>query len=110
MLISKENYPVTLINVFHTTPERQQALVEQWIRLAEAVKEEPGFIGVALHKSADGTRVINSAHWRSQEDWDSFVTKYREQFASFGPSLSRSIHISTKWSTSMNRQAGDQRA
>jgi heme-degrading monooxygenase HmoA len=81
MRISRESNLVTVINVFETKPEQQQELIDQWIRLAEEVKREPGFIGAALHRSADGTRVINYAQWRSEADYSSFVKKYSEQFA-----------------------------
>ena len=85
MLVSREGNLVTLINVFETKPEQQQALIDQWIRFTEEVKVEPGMIGAALHRSTDGTRVVNYAQWRSGADWDSFLKKYREQFATFGP-------------------------
>jgi len=85
MLVSREGNLVTLINVFETKPEQQQALVDQWIRFTEEAKDEPGMIGAALHRSTDGTRVVNYAQWRSGADWDSFLKKYREQFAAFGP-------------------------
>ena len=81
MLTSRTGHLITLINVFETTPTQQQELIEQWIRFVEAVKEEPGLIGAALHRSTDGARVINYAQWRSEADWASFVQKYREQFA-----------------------------
>jgi heme-degrading monooxygenase HmoA len=81
MLVSRDSHLVTLINVFETTPEQQQELIEQWIRFVEAVKEEPGLIGAALHRSTDGARVINYAQWRSEADWANFMQKYREQFA-----------------------------
>lgn len=89
MLISQEGDRVTLINAFDTTPEQQQALIEQWIRFTEEVKDEPGFIGTALHKSTDGTRVINYAHWRSQADFDNFLKRHGEDFAQFGQNASR---------------------
>lgn len=79
MRISREGNLVTLINVFETKPEQQRALVDQWIRFVESVKEEPGMIGTALHRSTDGTRVINYAQWRSEADFNRFVKKYREQ-------------------------------
>src|SRR5215472_16475585 len=81
MFVSREGNLVTLINVFETKPEQQQALLDQLSRLAEEVKEEPGFIGAALHRSTDGTRVVNYAQWRSEADYGSFVKKYSEQFA-----------------------------
>ncbi|HLW02482.1 MAG TPA: antibiotic biosynthesis monooxygenase family protein [Ktedonobacterales bacterium] len=84
MHISQEGNLVTLINVFETTPEQQQALIEQWIRFTEAVKDESGFIAAALHKSTDGTRVINYAHWRSQADFDNFLRQHGADFAQFG--------------------------
>jgi heme-degrading monooxygenase HmoA len=81
MLISREGHLVTLINVFETTPEQQQEVIDHWVRFVEAVKGEPGLMGAALHRSTDGTRVINYAQWRSEADFERFVQKYREQFA-----------------------------
>ena len=83
MRVSQEGKLVTLINVFETKPEQQQDLLDQLSRFAESVKEEPGMIGAALHRSTDGTRVINYAQWRSEEDLDRFVKKYREQMGAF---------------------------
>jgi len=79
MRVSREGNLVTLINVFETKPEQQQELIDQWIRFVEEVVGEPGMIGTALHRSTDGTRVVNYAQWRSKEDFESFVQKYREQ-------------------------------
>ena len=89
MLVSRDRNLVTLINVFETKPEQQQALIEQWSRFTEEVREEPGFIGAALHRSTDGTRVVNYAQWRSDADWDNFLKKYHAQFATFGPLAER---------------------
>jgi quinol monooxygenase YgiN len=80
MHISPKSTLITLINVFETKPEQQQALLEELSHFASSiVKEEPACLGVALHRSIDGTRVTNYAQWRSQEDLDRFVKKYREQ-------------------------------
>jgi heme-degrading monooxygenase HmoA len=89
MLISQENHLVTLINVFETTPESQQALIEQWIRFTEEVKEEPGFLGTALHRSTNGIRVINYAHRRSQADFDTFLKRHGADLTQFGQNASR---------------------
>nr|HET6902590.1 antibiotic biosynthesis monooxygenase family protein [Ktedonobacteraceae bacterium] len=85
MHISREGNLVTLINVFETKPEQQQELIEQWIRFVESIKEEPGLIGTALHRSTDGTRVVNYAQWRSKEDFESFVKKHHEQMEARRP-------------------------
>jgi quinol monooxygenase YgiN len=89
MLITKESQPVTLINVFETRPEQQQALIENWIRFVDSVKGEPGLIGTALHRSRDGTRVVNYAQWQSEEDLDSFQKKYREHMEALVPFAKR---------------------
>jgi quinol monooxygenase YgiN len=89
MLVSQEGNLVTLINVFDTKPEQQQALIDQWIRFTEEVKDEPGFIGAALHRSKDGTRVVNYAQWRSDADFDSFLKRHGADFAQFGQNASR---------------------
>jgi quinol monooxygenase YgiN len=89
MLISREGNLVTLINVFDTRPEQQQELIDQWIRFVEEVAGEPGMIGAVLHRSIDGTRVVNYAQWRLEADFDSFVKKYREQMDARRPLASR---------------------
>jgi quinol monooxygenase YgiN len=89
MRVSQEGNLVTLINVFETKPEQQQALIDQWSRFVEEVKDEPGLIGAALHRSKDGTRVVNYAQWRSEANYNNFVKKYSAQFTTFGPLASR---------------------
>jgi quinol monooxygenase YgiN len=89
MRVSREGNLVTLINVFETKPEQQQELLDQWIRFVEEVTGEPGMIGAALHRSTDGTRVVNYAQWRSEEDFESFVKKYREQMDARRPLAER---------------------
>ena len=89
MRISCEGNLVTVINVFETKPEQQQELINQWIRFVESIKEEPGLIGTALHRSTDGTRVVNYAQWRSKEDFQSFVKKYQEQMEAHRPLAQR---------------------
>jgi len=89
MHISRENHLVTLINVFETKPEQQQELIDHWIRFVEEVRGAPGLIGTALHRSTDGTRVVNYAQWRSKEDFESFMKKYREQMEARRPLAER---------------------
>jgi len=42
-----------------------------------------------LHRSTDGTRVINYAHWRSQADFDAFLSRHRPEFGQFLNNASR---------------------
>ncbi len=62
---------VTLVNVFTVDPKDQQRLVERWQRATEdVIRHLPGFISANVHRSLDGTKVINYAQWESQEAFD----------------------------------------
>ncbi len=69
--ISKRNKVVTLINVFTVMPENQQRLVDVLIEATEkTMRHLPGFVSANIHKSLDGTKVVNYAQWRSLEDFE----------------------------------------
>jgi heme-degrading monooxygenase HmoA len=78
MQITKESTYLTFINVFETTPERQQEVIDSWLRANQAQQDVPGLIAAALHKSLDGTRVVNYTQWRSQEDFERFEQRSHE--------------------------------
>ena len=65
---------VTLINTYEVAPERQAELVDL---LGEVTKAEilarPGFVSVCIHKSLDGTRVVNYAQWASKAHFDQML-------------------------------------
>jgi len=59
---------VVLINVFTVAPELQQTLIDLWQRATDDVmRHMPGFISANLHRSLDGTKVVNYAQWESME-------------------------------------------
>ena len=61
----------TFINTFHTSHERQGAIVASLSRFTDDVTAAlPGFIAVAVHASVDGARVVNYVQWRSAADMD----------------------------------------
>jgi quinol monooxygenase YgiN len=58
----------TLINVFTVQPDRARQLVDLLTQATEDVMQHiDGFISANIHLSADGTRVVNYAQWRSAE-------------------------------------------
>jgi quinol monooxygenase YgiN len=63
---------VTLVNVFRLKEaSRQRELVEVLVRATEAVmRQQPGFVAANIHRSLDGSHVVNYAQWRSIEDFD----------------------------------------
>jgi hypothetical protein len=65
---------VTLMNVFACEPATQQPLIDTWIRATQDVLGKvPGVLSAALHRSNDGTRVVNYAQFRSASDWDNLL-------------------------------------
>ena len=64
----------TLINTFHTSRERQEAIVDSLRRFTETVARDlPGFVGASVHVSLDGARVVNYVQWRSRSDLDAML-------------------------------------
>jgi heme-degrading monooxygenase HmoA len=73
--ISREQDLVTLVNVFDVAPENQQRLVELLAGATETIMNKmPGYISANIHKSFDGTKVVNYAQWESREDFEAMLT------------------------------------
>jgi hypothetical protein len=58
---------ITQINVFTVAEGGQQALIDLLSESARFAKETPGWLSASLHKSRDGTRVVNYAQSESIE-------------------------------------------
>jgi hypothetical protein len=52
---------VTQINVFTVEPDQQLPLIDYLARAARVAGEVPGWMSASLHRSLDGTRVVNYA-------------------------------------------------
>lgn len=64
----------TLVNVFRVAPENQQPLVDLLVEATdEVMRKLPGFVSANIHKSHDGTKVVNYAQWRSREDFQAMM-------------------------------------
>ena len=70
--IAPANPVVTLVNVFRLhDPGQQQRLVDLLVEATEGtMKHQPGYVSANIHRSLDGTHVVNYAQWRSQADFD----------------------------------------
>jgi quinol monooxygenase YgiN len=82
---------VTLINVFTVDPADQQRLIERWQQATDDVlRHLPGFISANIHRSLDGTKVVNYAQWRSREAFQAML-----QDADAAPLLRQLAEIAT---------------
>jgi hypothetical protein len=58
---------VTHINVFAVAREKQQLLVDSLIETVNAARPVPGWLSASIHRSYDGTQVVNYVQFRSHE-------------------------------------------
>jgi quinol monooxygenase YgiN len=69
--IAKDADVLTLVNIFTVKPDDQEQVSKLLIEATEqTMKRLPGFISATIHRSLDGTKVVNYAQWRSREDFD----------------------------------------
>ena len=69
---------VTQINVFTVPEGGQQALVEFLVEAAKFASTTPGWISASVHRSRDGTRVVNYAQSESLEAAKRIIERLRE--------------------------------
>jgi quinol monooxygenase YgiN len=68
--IAENTSLVTLINVFTVDPSNQQALLDILAHATDtSVRDVPGFVSAALHRSVDGTKVTMYSQWKSEEHY-----------------------------------------
>ena len=74
--IAPSNAVVTLVNVFRLhNPSDQQRLVDLLVEATETtMRRQPGYVSASIHKSLDGTHVVNYAQWRSRVDFEAMLT------------------------------------
>jgi heme-degrading monooxygenase HmoA len=60
---------LVVISTFTVSPDQQEVLTRTLSETADRVlRHQPGFLGCSIEASFDGTRVVNHAHWRSEDD------------------------------------------
>lgn len=78
--ISPDKPVTTLVNVFTVDPKHQQELLDVLITATETVMRRlPGYVSANIHKSLDGTHVVNYAQWRSREDFETMLQNSEAQ-------------------------------
>ncbi len=73
-LISKENNLSSVILVFQVEPKNQSALIEAGIENSKKVMEKKqGFVSTSLHRSYDGTSVVNYSQWENRKSYEDAI-------------------------------------
>jgi heme-degrading monooxygenase HmoA len=87
--LGEHESPAILVNVFTVDPSETDRVMEAWIRDAEFMKRQRGFIWTQLHRGIGrSSTFMNYAVW---EDVDAFKTafehpEFRRQLADYPPS------------------------
>ena len=66
-IIQAQTGVIAQINVFSVPEGGQQALIDLLTEAAKASSQVDGWISASLHRSLDGSRVVNYAQTRDQE-------------------------------------------
>lgn len=73
-IISAENNIATVILLFQVDPNLQTALIDAAKENSQKVMEKkPGFISTNLHKSFDGTSMVNYAQWETKKSYEEAI-------------------------------------
>ena len=70
---------VTQINVFTVPDGGQQALIDFLIEAATFASTTPGWISASIHRSVDGTRVVNYAQSESLDAAQRIIERLGEE-------------------------------
>jgi quinol monooxygenase YgiN len=74
--IATDQDAVTVINVFRVAPENQQAVLDLLAEAtAQTMRHLAGYVSANVHRSLDGTKVVNYAQRRSREDFRGHVVE-----------------------------------
>ncbi|HLH97422.1 MAG TPA: antibiotic biosynthesis monooxygenase family protein [Xanthobacteraceae bacterium] len=93
---------VTQITSVKLPPDNQQEVLDLMIERSRFMATQPGFVAVALHKSRDGSHVMNYVQWASADKLMAahHSAEFRKKWPRFGelareidPCLYEVVHI-----------------
>jgi heme-degrading monooxygenase HmoA len=100
--ITKRNDICTQITTVKLPPGKQDEVLDLMIERARFMATQPGFVSVNLHRSKDGSHVVNYVQWTNSEKLAAahHSPEFRKQWPHFGelvseadPSLYDVVHV-----------------
>jgi heme-degrading monooxygenase HmoA len=84
--IGRSNGICTQINVVKLPADHQDEVVELMIDRARFMATQPGFVSVNLHRSKDGSHLVNYVQWTSAEKLAAahHAPEFRKKWPRFG--------------------------
>jgi heme-degrading monooxygenase HmoA len=77
---------VTQITTVKLPPDRQQEVLRLMTERAQFMAKQPGFVSISLHRSQDGSHVINYIQWSDAEKLKAahHSPEFRKKWPEFG--------------------------
>ena len=73
-VISEREDVFTVVVDIHVEPEAQARFAGRLGEMIETfTQHQPGFVSSAIHKSEDGTRLLNYSQWRDRASYEHFI-------------------------------------
>jgi len=84
--IRESNGIVTQITTVKVEPEHQAEVLKLMSERARFMAKQPGFVSVSLHRSSDGSHIVNYVQWTSREKLSAAhqAREFREKWPRFG--------------------------
>jgi quinol monooxygenase YgiN len=93
---------VTQITTVQLPPDKRDAVVRLMTERARFMARQPGFVSVSLHRSEDGSHIVNYVQWKNREQLEAAhkAPEFREKWPEFGqladriqPALYEVVHV-----------------
>jgi len=69
-IVARAGTATTLINTITVDPAVQDELVREMVdSVTNIASKAPGFVSSSLHRSVDGSRVVNYVQWADEAAW-----------------------------------------
>jgi len=100
--IQQNNGVVTQITTVKLPPDKQDEVLELMTERARFMATQPGFVSVSLHRSQDGSHVVNYIQWTSADKLAAahHSPEFRKKWPAFGklaeeiePCLYEVVHV-----------------
>lgn len=77
---------VTQITTVKTTPDNQDEVISLMKERARFMARQPGFVSISLHRSEDGSHVINYVQWTDRNKLAAahHAPEFRQKWPRFG--------------------------
>jgi len=84
--IREGNGIVTQITTVKVPPDHQSEVLELMTERARFMARQPGFVSISLHRSEDGSHIVNYVQWTNRNKLEAAhqSPEFRKQWPRFG--------------------------